>query len=968
MRRSRIVSRGRLRYREQSAELEEGQKERREQLEQALGERQRLATQIEEYQAERQRLSAALDAEIADRQQRETEYREQSAELEEGQKERREQLEQALGERQRLATQIEEYQAERQRLSAALDAEIADRQQRETEYREKSAELEEGQKERREQLEHALAERQQLAAQIEEYQAERQRLSAALDAQIADRQQRETEYREKSAELEEGQKERREQLEQALAERQQLAAQIEEYQAERQRLSAALDAQIADRQQREVDYREKSAELERRAEESQLAFLTREHDARNRIVGLEAELAASNAEQRRLASAYEQQLHAGHQALGSHEQNRQELVDLELRLQAATGEQARLVALVAEHEAQRTQHVAEHRAAVDSLEQSLGRAREETGLAIEQRRQALAELGAQLAHALDEQSRLSGLIEERERERDRLDAEHRAAVDGLEQLLGRAREETGLAIEQRRQALAELGAQLPHALDEQSRLSGLIEERERERDRLDAEHRAAVDGLEQLLGRAREETGLAIEQRRQALAELGAQLSHALGEQSRLSGLIEERERERDRLDAEHRAAVDSLEQSLGRAREETALAIEQRRQALAEMGTQLSHALGEQSRLSGLVEEHERERDRIAAGHRRAVADLEASNGEALAECERVLTGEHEQIRQQSERQRFEIADLKKRHAEAVAEQQRLSDLMREHESQQARADADRGRTIGDIEARHQEVLTTRAQAWHDEREQIRQRSDDLQREVSHLRDGQDKAVADQRRLSELLKQAEAERQQTEAGRAADRVEIERRFTSALETALAARESANRERIASLQLELGQAVTDQMRLQTQVAQGEGRQKRVMAEYAADRAQAERALGEAIFKKNRVLKALADQRVELQRWQDAATELEPLAAAGRLAADVAGELQEVLRHVDEQANFVLTLCSSDAVPRAEIETLRADALRAASLARQFVLSKARQLEVPFPAEPEHARVSADKPNEPLEEL
>ncbi len=122
--------------------------------------------------------------------------------------------------------------------------------------------------------------------------------------------------------------------------------------------------------------------------------------------------------------------------------------------------------------------------------------------------------------------------------------------------------------------------------------------------------------------------------------------------------------------------------------------------------------------------------------------------------------------------------------------------------------------------------------------------------------------------------------------------MELDRRLSNALDQALATRESANRERIANLQLELAQAVSDQMRLQASAAQGEGRLKRLVAEYGVDRAQAERALGEAIFKKNRVLKTLADQRVELRRWQDAATELEPLAAAGRLAADVAGELQD----------------------------------------------------------------------------
>ena len=373
-----------------------------------------------------------------------------------------------------------------------------------------------------------------------------------------------------------------------------------------------------------------------------------------------------------------------------------------------------------------------------------------------------------------------------------------------------------------------------------------------------------------------------------------------------------------------------------------------------------------EQSRLSELIEERERERERVDAEHRRAIVDLEASNGEALAECERVLTHEHEQVRQQNERQRFEIADLKKRHAEAVAEQQRLDDLVKERESQQQRVEADHGLAISEIEARHHEAIATRAQSWQAEREQMKRQVEDQQREIDHLKESQGRSAADHRRLVELLKQAEAERQDILTKRAADGVEFDRRLANALEQALATRESANRERIANLQLELAQAVSDQMRLQAAAAQGEGRLKRVMAESGADRAQAERALGEAIFTRNKVVKALADQRVELQRWQDAAAELEPLAAAGRLAGDVVGELQEVLTHVDEQAKFVLTLCSSDAVSRAEIETLRADALRAASLARQFALSKVRHLEVPLAIEPK--TVSADAPSGSLEEV
>jgi hypothetical protein len=57
-----------------------------------------------------------------------------------------------------------------------------------------------------------------------------------------------------------------------------------------------------------------------------------------------------------------------------------------------------------------------------------------------------------------------------------------------------------------------------------------------------------------------------------------------------------------------------------------------------------------------------------------------------------------------------------------------------------------------------------------------------------------------------------------------------------------------------------------------------------------------------------------------------------------------------------------------AVPRAEVEALRVDALRPASLARQFALAKVGQLEVPAAASPEYARVSADAPNQSLEDL
>jgi len=125
----------------------------------------------------------------------------------------------------------------------------------------------------------------------------------------------------------------------------------------------------------------------------------------------------------------------------------------------------------------------------------------------------------------------------------------------------------------------------------------------------------------------------------------------------------------------------------------------------------------------------------------------------------------------------------------------------------------------------------------------------------------------------------------------------------------------------------------------------------LVAEYAADRAQAERALGEAIMKKNQILKVLADQRIELTRLSDASRTLEPLAAAGRLAVDVARELEEVTTEIDGRVKFLLGLCDLEAASRSELEALRAESLRAASLARQFALANLRQPAIPFDAMP-----------------
>ena len=78
-------------------------------------------------------------------------------------------------------------------------------------------------------------------------------------------------------------------------------------------------------------------------------------------------------------------------------------------------------------------------------------------------------------------------------------------------------------------------------------------------------------------------------------------------------------------MSAEHNLAIADLQASKG--------------EALAELRSQLSQAAAEHDRLTALLEEHDRGRERMSAEHHRALADLQASKREAVAECERVLT-----------------------------------------------------------------------------------------------------------------------------------------------------------------------------------------------------------------------------------------------------------------------------------------------------------------------------------------
>jgi hypothetical protein len=566
---------------------------------------------------------------------------------------------------------------------------------------------------------------------------------------------------------EERQRAARDQVDEAIAERQELAALADEHQAERRRLTEALEAQTADRQHREARF----VELEKKFEESQRLLLQKEREHRRDIAMLKSALAAAHAAKTTVVAGEE----------------KQELEAVKRRLQAAAAEHVRLEALVAEYEADRERIAADHRAAVDTLEQALARAGEEAALGLEQSRQALAESRSNLAQALAEQSRLTAHAEEQEREQDLLRGEHHRTLIDLET--------------RRDAALAELRSQLERTTVEQGSLAARVEVSERELDLIHAEHHRTLADLEAGKG---------------VVAELRRQLSQASAEQGRLDARIQEYEVARERLVAEHHRTLADVEAG--------------KREALADLRSQQSQAFADQRRLAARVEEHELAHDRLIAEHRRALADMETGKREALAELRsqlsqafadqrglgaRVEEGERERDRMRAEHvlavadlqasKETALAELRSELSAAAVEHHRLTALLEEHDRERERTAAEHTRAISDLEANREAALAElrselSSSAAEHHRLTVLLEEHDLEKEriaAEHRR-----VIADlQASKSEAV--AECERVLTEVQQAllvrdASRFAIERRLIDGIDDV--ARTKVDGERLATIQ------------------------------------------------------------------------------------------------------------------------------------------------------------------------
>jgi len=660
------------------------------------------------------------------------------------------------------------------------------------------------------------------------------------------------------------------------------------------RLEEALAAEETSRKHLE----EMRSKLERAVSAAQqlAGRLAESESARQQLTGTIAE---RDAERSQFAGGIER-IRSEHDAAQAELVSRHEQI-------VAEADAAR-AALVAERDAERVQAQAERtQADAERARSAQERAEAQARLdaAIEQHRAAMAE-----------RERLQGELAA-------IDAERKAERAQLEAYVEQQQLVVVEKEREHRESVARLKKEIADALERQERLASALESDRAERQTLDVEWAAARASFEQALRDAHTQLEQAHGQAEAGTADLMARLSTALTEKTRLERALEERDEERRRADAEHADARARLEQSLEEKRAEAEQNQAEADRARAEIERTRTEL---EAKLTALARERE-ERERSAAaehaGHERALSEARARAEELVnvqAELERALAEE------QSERDRTVAG----RHAELermlADEKARAEEAAEAHRRALAGLDAELSRAVA--EQQHLAAVVS------DRDVEQRRLADELDAVRSEL----------ERVRAEHAQQGDIAKDQ-----AATIAALEQRLAREHDQTLSSREQEHRSIIAHLQAELALSMADQQRVQALLAQSEAEQKRLVAEYAADRGQAERALGEAMLKKNQILKVLADQRVELRQLADNSRSLEPLAAAGRLAVDVGRELQELTAEIDSRARFLLSLSTLESSYRSELETLRAEAIRAASLARQFTLVNARQAFIPFEA-------------------
>jgi PAS domain S-box-containing protein len=459
------------------------------------------------------------------------------------------------------------------------------------------------------------------------------------------------------------------------------------------------------------------------------------------------------------------------------------------------------------------------------------------------------------------------------------------------------------------QALAELDAlRTERALAETSRT-----ESEANRQRLAAAHAAEVARFAQ------------------ALAELDAlRTERALAETSRT-----ESEANQQRLAAAHAAEIARLTRTLT-----------EHHQLTTQLKNSADEARAEQQRIAALLEQRDAEREQRDAEQKQRDAEQTQRDAEQTQRDAEQTQRDAEQTQRDAEYARLAAQGLAEqaRLQRALAdEQSRAQALEREaRELDEARTELDGVRTEfaaarTALDAARTEIAAALAEGM-DLKTSLERRDTQYQRLVT------EQAVE----RATLQRATEAERERAhgfeqQAKQLADgQTELQAALeASAADTAdLKALLQQHENALKDLRSKLVNAAGERKRLDTLLKERDAEQRRLAVDHAAERADADKAREDAARKHADLAKSIANQKLELQILTENMRKVEPLAAAGRLAAEVHGELQGFLAQIEQRAGRLIDRCSLEAIDRHEIEGLRIDTARAASLARQVVPPKA----------------------------
>jgi chromosome segregation ATPase len=391
--------------------------------------------------------------------------------------------------------------------------------------------------------------------------------------------------------------------------------------------------------------------------------------------------------------------------------------------------------------------------------------------------------------------------------------------------------------------------------------------------------------LEQALSRLPQLEQL-LKQGRLHLQDLRAKLDEANSERDRLSARLGEREAANEQLWTEQA----ELQQALS----------DQQQRELFDLQAQLQETIVARDKLVAALNERAAAYDRLrqeSADQHHACEERDHEVGRLTARLNEV-TAERDQLVTQLADSRLMSARLD----ETAAERQHLESQLAERTTEHARLLADQDERHR-IELQHQEQM------------------------VSTLRAELEQATAARERAAAELSELAAAHQQ----HLAEHTDLHQSVES------------HQHQMSELRAQYDQATTDRERIANQLRESEAARERLANDHESKRAhlEAERAnlaekLGAALSQQKESEKALADFRVELQSFDLAVRRIEPLAAAGRLAADVARELLSAITDMDTRAACLLAECPVESSTRKQIEQLRGESVRASSLARQIL--------------------------------